>query len=258
MDTETDNVDEPKRLRMFAGPNGSGKSTLIRTLAKDFSAEGLFQLHRYINADDLLRDLQSDRGIDFAQFDLAIDQRQIEYILRIGGRLDPNHPFFAAFTLTGSTLRVPKELCDSYVAAAIADLLREELLTGGLSFSFETVMSHPNKVEFFARARKAGYRTYLYFIATESPKLNQDRVGNRVELGGHDVPESKIHERYARSLRLVGDALAHAFRAFLFDNSGAEPLLLAELDPEQKLKLKLEKTALPVWFTTHVLPRFGL
>jgi hypothetical protein len=56
-------LDNPKRLRMFAVPNGSGKTSLVRKLARDFSPGGLFQLHHFINADDLFRDLQEGRGI---------------------------------------------------------------------------------------------------------------------------------------------------------------------------------------------------
>ena len=85
--------------------------------------------------------------------------------------------------------------CDAYVAAAIADFLREELMACGQSLSFETVMSHESKIEFFARARAEGYRTYLYFIATDSPALNVGRVKTRAATGGHDVPEGKTRQR---------------------------------------------------------------
>jgi predicted ABC-type ATPase len=55
--------DVPKRLRMFAGPNGSGKTSLVRKLARDFSSDGLFPLHHFLNADDLYRHLQDGKGI---------------------------------------------------------------------------------------------------------------------------------------------------------------------------------------------------
>jgi predicted ABC-type ATPase len=151
-------------------------------------------------------------------------------------------------------LTAPAEACDAYAAAAVADFLREELLAAGQSFSFETVMSHPSKIDFFAKARAAGYRTYLYFIATESSHLNIYRVKNRVALGEHDVPEDKIVERYKRCLELVGQALVRAYRAFLFDNSGVEPIWLAQLTPEGKLQLKVAADSLPLWFNTWVLP----
>jgi hypothetical protein len=62
-------AETPKRLRMFAGPNESGKTSLVRKLAREFSPDGLFQLHNFINADDLDRDLHEGRGIllDFSE-----------------------------------------------------------------------------------------------------------------------------------------------------------------------------------------------
>lgn len=72
-----------------------------------------------------------------------------------------------------ATLRVRKNRVsfrkvsiNSYFASTIADLIRQKLLSTGKSFSFETVMSHPDKIDFLAKASAAGYRNYLYFITT--------------------------------------------------------------------------------------------
>ena len=117
-------------------------------------------------------------------------------------------------------------------------------------------MSHRSKVDFLATARDAGYKTYLYFIAPESSDLNISRVLSRTVLGGHDVPQSKIVERYKRSLELLGRALSNAYRAFLFDNSGVEPIWLAELSPDAGFQLKVAPPSLPDWFKTWVVPRY--
>ncbi len=42
-------------------------------------------------------------------------------------------------------------------AQQIADERRERCLAEGVSFSFETVMSHPSKIEFFAKATAEGF-----------------------------------------------------------------------------------------------------
>lgn len=246
----------PKRVRMFAGPNGSGKTSLVHRLARDFSANGFFQLHQFINADNLFRDLHEGRGISLAFLgqDVAIEQLRIALVA--GGRLSAGHPFLDAVQLENRRLMAPPAVCDAYVAAAIADFLRDELRAVGQSFSFETVMSHRSKIDFFAQARAEGYRTYLYFIATESSHLNISRVHNRAALGGHDVPENKIVERYQRCLELVGAALKHTYRAFLFDNSGGEPIWLAQLTPEGEFRLEVAAGLLPAWFRAWVAPHY--
>lgn len=241
---------------MFAGPNGAGKTTLVHKLACEFSPDGLFQLHQFINADELFVKLRSVRGIQFADFGLTVSWGQLRSALLAGGRLTSDHPFFEAAQVVDSSLTAPAATCDAYVAASLADFLREELLAASRSFSFETVMSHKSKVDFFARARVAGYRTYLYFVATESPVLNIHRIEARAELGGHAVPEQKIVDRYDRCLALVGDALACAHRAFLFDNSGVEPIWLAQLNPDREFELKVSPSALPMWFQRYVAPRY--
>jgi predicted ABC-type ATPase len=241
---------------MFAGPNGSGKTSVARKFARDFSANGLFQLHHFLNADDIFRDLQEGRGVALEPLGRAFTTAEVRTALVRGGRLPADHPFPSAVQVVNARLTAPAGVCDAYAAAAVADFLRDELLAAGQSFSFETVMSHRSKVDVFARARAARYRTYLYFIATEAAHINLRRVQTRAALGGHDVPEGKVVERYKRCLELVGEALPHAYRAFLFDNSGAEPVWLAELTPERALQLKVAAGSLPAWFRTWVAPHF--
>ncbi|OWK35020.1 hypothetical protein [Fimbriiglobus ruber] len=235
-----------KRLRMFAGPNGSGKSSIIRSLAREWSpATGLFRLNHYLNADEVERALVS-AGLDLARFDVAVPFERLCDSLRAGGRLAADHPFFCEAVVDGSVVWAPR--ADGYLAAAVVDFLREELMRRGDSFSFETVMSHPSKVEFFGRARAEGYKTYLYFVCTSTAELNVARVRTRVQIGGHAVPEDKIRERYARCLDLASVARAQAYRAYFFDNSGSVPVWLAEFDPEGTCQLRVSQDRLPRWF----------
>ncbi|WP_236696765.1 hypothetical protein [Rhodopirellula islandica] len=56
-------------------------------------------------------------------------------------------------------------------------------------------MSHHSKIELLQQTERAGYRNYLYFVATSDEEINLDQVRLRVAHGGHDVPEQKIRER---------------------------------------------------------------
>jgi hypothetical protein len=85
-----------KRLRMFAGPNGSGKTSLVRDLAKEFSPQGLFQLHQFVNADDIYRDLHTGKTIAWGYGGRCLGRDQVREALISGGRLRQDHPFLTA------------------------------------------------------------------------------------------------------------------------------------------------------------------
>lgn len=103
------------------------------------------------------------------------------------------------------------------------------------------------------KAQSLGYRTYLYYIATDDPSINISRVKNRVNFGGHPVPEEKIVSRYYRSLELLPKALRFTNRAYVFDNStdSAEAIWLAEVTDGQFLEIKTGR--IPAWFQRAVM-----
>jgi predicted ABC-type ATPase len=145
---------------------------------------------------------------------------------------------------------------NAYLASVTADFLRQKLLERRVSFTFETVMSSPDKVAVLEKAQRLGYRTYLYYIATDDPEINISRVRTRVKRGvGHAVPEDKIVSRYHRSLGLLMNAIHHTNRAYVFDNStdGQERTWLAEVTNGKVLELKADQ--IPAWFKRAVLEK---
>lgn len=141
---------------------------------------------------------------------------------------------------------------NSYYASVAADFLRQNLLVQQTSFSFETVMSAPDKVELLAKAQQMGYRTYLYYVATDDPEINCARVEARVRQGGHPVPADKIVSRYYRSLDLLLPAIRVSDRAYLFDNSrsGGDQTWFAEVTGGHDLTIRT--TSIPAWFQRAV------
>jgi len=146
---------------------------------------------------------------------------------------------------------------NAYFAAVAVDFLRRKLIERKMDFTFETVMSHPGKVELLAEARSKGYRTYLYYVATDDPQINISRVQNRVATGGHDVPVEKIEERYHKSLALLMNAIANTDRAYIFDNSTdsarGEQTWLAEITGGKELEFKSKQ--IRAWFKQAVLDK---
>lgn len=84
---------------------------------------------------------------------------------------------------------------------------------------YETVFSHPSKLTLIRQARELGYFVRLFFICTESPRINIDRVAERFAKGGHTVPGDKVSSRYNRALMYGADALRLVQRGYVYDNS---------------------------------------
>jgi predicted ABC-type ATPase/S-adenosylmethionine/arginine decarboxylase-like enzyme len=104
-------------------------------------------------------------------------------------------------------------------AQALADERRKAAISAGRSFSFETVFSHPSKLDDLEAAHAAGFDVILFFVAVDDPNVNIERVRTRVALGGHDVPEDRIAPRYARTMALLIEMVKRADRSVIFDNT---------------------------------------
>jgi predicted ABC-type ATPase len=117
-------------------------------------------------------------------------------------------------------------------------------------------MSSSDKVRLLAEAHEAGYRVYVYYVATADPQINIARVAYRVSQGGHSVPPEKIEARYWRSLELLSEAILTSNRAYIFDNSdeGSESLTqIAEITDGELIEIKSDTQ--PPWFKSFVLDK---
>lgn len=110
----------------------------------------------------------------------------------------------------------------SYEAAKLAEQIRLQLLKDGRTFCFETVFSHPSKIDFVAQAKALGYEIVLVFIHLDNTALNNARVSQRVAEGGHNVPEDKVSERIPRTLKNIGQVLPLCDCVYLLDNSRSD------------------------------------
>ena len=237
---------------MFAGPNRSGKSTLKSLLRPEL-------LGVFINPDDIEQGIRSQGYLDLASYGVNVSAEEVLAVFRESSRLQEAGMGELARLVrySGGRLDFGCGEVNSYLASVAGDLIRKKLVEMRATFTLETVMSHPSKVELLEQAQAAGYRTYLYYVATEDPAINVSRVRNRVGLGGHDVPEDKIVQRYYRSLELLWNAVRKTNRAYIFDNSGDNPdhqhTWLAEVTDGEQLVLKADR--IPAWFKKAVLDK---
>lgn len=92
----------------------------------------------------------------------------------------------------------------------------------------ETVLSTDKYRKLVAHAKTLGFSIALIYVFLATAELNLERVRIRVAKGGHDVPAEKIVQRRERSLDQLPWFFREADRALIFDNSGAEPKLVAK------------------------------
>lgn len=232
------------RFRMIAGPNGSGKTTLTEWLQRDYAVN----FYHRLNADDIFVEVKRSRA---TRAPLPVENEKLIAYARASAYAPEIVDRFVSGSIRagGDIIRFATEDdINSYTVALVTNFLQAELIAAGLSFSQETVFSHESKIEALKVAQAAGFRTYLYYVATEEPSVNLSRVAARYASGGHDVPPEKIVARYARSLANVRRAIPFLSRAFFFDNGGSEMRYLASWSPEEGLTLHCAADTLPKWF----------
>jgi predicted ABC-type ATPase len=241
---------EIPRLRMFAGPNGSGKSTIKSVVSSKL-------LGHYLNPDEIEKEIKDRDCLDIRGYNIQTNEREIRTFF-------DKHPLIEKTELGDFTYEIKyiqSEFIDfrnvgidSYMSAILTDFLRHKYLETHQSFTFETVMSSPDKVEILKKAQQLGYKTYLYFVATEDPAINVLRINHRVKMGGHPVPTDKVIARYYRSLDLLFEAIKYTNRAYIFDNSGDAKTWIAEITNGIDIEFKSEN--IPLWFEKNVLQKF--
>lgn len=232
-----------KRLRIFAGPNGSGKSTLKEVISPQF------KIGTYVNADEIMVTMRNTSRLDFSDYNLVVTDKDFE------AEYDrwpiPTNRDLWFFENNGITIKDNAQVED-YFVSFLADFVRNSLLGVADRFSFETVMSHPSKLDFIKRAKESGYKVYLYFVALPDPELNLLRVKSRVMAGGHNVDPQKVVDRYKRTMDLLAEAVRIVDNAYFFDNSSSEPQLFAQ---KENGELKTEGTIIPRWYQIYVLDK---
>lgn len=244
-----------KRLRIFAGPNGSGKSTLFNEFSKNYNTG------YSVNADEIQKILETKGLIDLESFNINSTQKELEdfYLNENSISLlekSKNEGFQINLSIKENFIVSHSKVINSYEASLIASFIRQKLYENKSSFCFETVMSHISKLDDINKAKSIGYKTYLYFVCIDDPEVNISRVENRIEKGGHAVDVIKIKERYHKTLANLFAAIEICEKAYLFDNSGENLTLIAEIYSASSLKLHVNEEDFPNWFKDYVLNYF--
>lgn len=117
--------------------------------------------------------------------------------------------------------RDPKNKQESRHATIEAGKLVTQQFHTRTSFGLETVFSDTQgiKLNLLREARQFGYRTAVIFVGLDDPQLSIARVMDRVQQGGHDVPDALIRDRFPRTFRNLKLAVPLCDFVLLVDNS---------------------------------------
>ncbi len=100
-------------------------------------------------------------------------------------------------------------------------------------FAFETTLSGRTYLKHIQLLRTNGYSVHMFYLWIPSAEMAIERVRDRVENGGHDVPKTAVRRRFIRTLRnLFRLYRPHLDTLHFFDNSSDEPRLVFHDDLE--------------------------
>ena len=109
--------------------------------------------------------------------------------------------------------------CTDLDAAIQAERLRENQLSRGEGFTFETVLSTERNLHLLQRAKEKGFFIRCIYVLTADVVINVSRVRSRQAVGGHGVPEEKIRSRYQKALALLPKLIDLCDILHVYDNT---------------------------------------
>jgi predicted ABC-type ATPase len=129
---------------------------------------------------------------------------------------------------TAEILAAAPDTPDANLRAAIeTDAQVADCIDQRLDFLVETVLSSDKYLDDVERARTVGYGVGVIYVGLVKPAASIRRVHQRRLLGGHDVPEDRIVQRWSRSIAMLGRLIPLTDRLFIFDNSATSgPVLI--------------------------------
>lgn len=114
----------------------------------------------------------------------------------------------------------------------------EHLLSETSDFAFETTLSTRSYVSLVKKAQKLGYNVTLLYFWLSTPEFAIQRVAQRVEEGGHNIPEEVIVRRYYRGIyNLINLYIPVCNNWIVVDNGEMIPQIIAKSGAFEKVIL---------------------
>lgn len=113
-------------------------------------------------------------------------------------------------------------------AARVAIGRTREMISRRATFAIETTLAGRAQLGIIEEAAAAGFAVNLLYFIVPAVAVCIARVARRLSEGGHHVPEADIVRRFARSIDNFSRYARAADLWRVFDNSGPNPIAVAE------------------------------
>jgi predicted ABC-type ATPase len=127
-------------------------------------------------------------------------------------------PDQAAMRIRSANAWVTKEEANS-AAWSQGRRLLERAIAERLTFAFETTLGGHSITALLESALSVGVEVRIWYVGLISPELHIARVRSRVARGGHDIPATKIRERYDLSRLNLIQLMPKLTELRVYDNS---------------------------------------
>lgn len=95
----------------------------------------------------------------------------------------------------------------------------ERALAEGLTYAFETTLGGRSIVKLLLDGARSGAQVHVWYAGLATPELHLKRIAARVAAGGHDIPETKVRERFDASRSNLVKLMPVLASLRVFDNS---------------------------------------
>lgn len=100
-----------------------------------------------------------------------------------------------------------------------------------VDFAFETTLAGRSHINLIKKLKQDGWQVVLFFLWIPDAAFSKSRVRERVEHGGHDIPDDTIYRRYPRIMHnFIKIYMPMCGKVICYDNSGPEPVQIFRRD----------------------------
>lgn len=124
--------------------------------------------------------------------------------------------------------------------------LIKELIVEKKDFSMETTLSGQLPIRQMRSAKENGFKVIIYYMGVEKISINLNRIHQRVEQGGHDIPQEDVLRRESRSFNNLLKTVSIVDEIYLVDNTYMQAAIVAGI----------HKVDYTIYSSEHNMPRW--